>query len=78
MKGFFFLLFLYTGGDWDECYELVMKEAREKLSWSAGTNKVLVMIGDATPHKVKDYGVRFEGEQIDWKEEAEKLLQAVS
>ena len=55
-----------------------MKEAREKLSWSAGTNKVLVMIGDATPHKVNDYGVRFEGEKIDWKEEAEKLLQAVS
>ena len=45
----------HTGGDWGECYELVMKEAREKLKWSPGTNRVLVMVGDAHPHPPRDY-----------------------
>ena len=54
-----------------------MKEAREQLAWSPGTNRVLVMIGDATPHKVGDYGKLFKGEKIDWKEEVKKLLKSV-
>lgn len=37
------------GGDWPECYELVLHEAR-RLTWSAGKSKVFVMIGDAVPH----------------------------
>ena len=62
------------GGDWDECYELVLKEAREQLSWTPGTNRVLVMIGDAKPHQPDDYGKTFEGDMIDWKDEVNKLL----
>lgn len=72
-----FLFRPFSGGDWAECYELVMKEAREKLSWTPGTNRVLVMIGDATPHSPDDYGREFKGEKIDWKEETEKLLNTV-
>ena len=37
------------GGDAPECYELVLHEAR-RLTWSAGKKKILVVIGDATPH----------------------------
>ena len=56
-----------------------MKEARENLSWSPHANKVMVMIGDATPHTPNQYGVRFkENDAIDWKEEVNKLLQSVS
>ena len=73
----FFFVFC-TGGDWEECYELVMKEAREQLSWTPGTNKILVMIGDARPHPPRDYGVYFKEEKLDWKEEATKLLNSVS
>ena len=25
-----------NGGDWEECYELVLREARTKLSWAPG------------------------------------------
>ena len=74
------LILFGTGGDWDECYELVMKEAREKLKWSQGTNKVLVMLGDAHPHPPKDYDTDddFKGkEKLDWKEEIKKLLNSV-
>ena len=54
-----------------------MKEAREQLSWTPGTNRVLVMIGDASPHSPDDYGREFKGEKIDWKEETEMLLNTV-
>ena len=38
-----------SGGDADECYELVLREALEKMSW--GDEKgAIVVIGDAHPH----------------------------
>jgi hypothetical protein len=55
------------GGDAPECYELVMREARD-LSWTAGANKALVLIGDDVPHpKAHTPG------KIDWRDEVEKL-----
>jgi hypothetical protein len=60
------------GGDAPECYELVLHEARS-AAWSSGKNKVLVMIGDATPH-----GPR-EGQNtksLDWRNELELLLES--
>ena len=66
-----------VGGDWDECYELVMKEAREKLTWSPGTNRVLVMVGDAHPHPPRHYTIEddFKGlEKLDWRKEIKDLL----
>ena len=42
------------GGDWEECYELMLLKSREELCWSAHTQKSLVMIGDAIPH-LPDY-----------------------
>ena len=40
------------GGDFDECYELVLREARTKFDWSPGDDvtRSVVVIGDATPH----------------------------
>lgn len=40
------------GVDGDECYELVLHEARVCLSWTPGTQRFLVMVGDAKPHDV--------------------------
>ena len=60
------------GGDGPECYELVLKRAREELKWTPGSQRVLVMIGDNEPHPV---GYKYGGQTyyIDWKEECETL-----
>ena len=60
------------GGDADECYELVLHEAR-RMKWSAGKTKVLVMIGDANPH-APSYG-RNE-KNLDWRNELDLLTEA--
>ena len=58
------------GGDWEECYELVLKQTRELLSWTPHTQRAMVMIGDAIPHRLGDARNL---NKIDWKEEAGKL-----
>jgi hypothetical protein len=37
------------GGDSAESYELVLHEARD-FNWTAGANKIVVLIGDDVPH----------------------------
>ena len=54
------------GGDYPECYELVLRQMRTDLGWTPGTKRALVMIGDAIPHEVDYYG---NTQKIDWKEE---------
>ncbi|XP_067678221.1 uncharacterized protein [Haliotis asinina] len=58
------------GGDSDECYELVLRQVGEELSWTPGSNRALVMIGDANPHEpdYPDNKLR-----IDWREEIQTL-----
>lgn len=58
-----------SGGDVDECYELVLHEAR-KLSWS-GKDGVFVMIGDASPH---GSAYPMNEKHLDWKEELQELI----
>ena len=58
------------GGDWEECYELVLRQVRENLSWTPGTQRALVMIGDAIPH---DTSYPQNKDKIDWKQETNKL-----
>ena len=58
------------GGDFEECYELVLKEAREELTWSAGSQRSLVVIGDAPPHEP---GYHLNVDNIDWREETDRL-----
>lgn len=61
------------GGDAPECYELVLNQARTKLSWQSGRAKVLVIIGDDVPH-----GPSYKGNvnKIDWRNELGLLLEA--
>lgn len=55
------------GGDYPEAYELVLHEARD-LSWTPHSKKILVMIGDAIPHKPNQ-----NPKKLDWKKEAKAL-----
>ncbi|XP_060078477.1 uncharacterized protein LOC132557965 [Ylistrum balloti] len=69
---FFENLPITHGGDADECYELVLRKVRESLSWTVGSQRSLVMIGDSDPHEP---GYKFNDfvNDIDWRQET-KLL----
>ncbi|XP_052782003.1 uncharacterized protein LOC128218385 [Mya arenaria] len=58
------------GGDSDECYELVLHEVRTKLSWTPGTQRALVMIGDCNPHEPNYPQNKL---KLDWRKEADAL-----
>ena len=58
------------GGDSDECYELVLHEVRTKLSWSPGSQRALVMIGDCNPHEPNYPQNKL---KLDWRKEADAL-----
>lgn len=69
------------GGDFEEMYEYVLRVAATQFDWRSG-NKILIMIGDATPHPV---GYRYSGRDpvdhsiitvsnnISWQMETERL-----
>lgn len=61
------------GGDSPECYELVLHEARTKLSWESGRSKIIVMIGDDVPHPPH---YRLNTMKIDWRNELGLLLES--
>lgn len=60
------------GGDFDECYELVLDVANSEFANKGrkDADKLLIMIGDATPHGVS-YPENVE--RLDWKERASAL-----
>ena len=58
------------GGDADECYELVLREAVTKLMWTPGSVRSLVMIGDSNPHGPK---YPLNRQKIDWRVECDSL-----
>lgn len=56
------------GGDYPECYELVLRNIKA-LSWRADASmKSLILIGDAPPHEKNE-----NPHKIDWRDEAESL-----
>ncbi|XP_033099060.1 uncharacterized protein LOC117102762 [Anneissia japonica] len=55
------------GGDSPECYEWVLKKAQE-LSWTEGSARALVMIGDDVPHPPS-----FTDQHINWHTELDRL-----
>lgn len=61
------------GGDAEECYELVLQEARKDMSWSAGATKIVVLIGDDVPHGPTYH---YNTKKIDWRNELDLLLEA--
>ncbi|BFZ05718.1 hypothetical protein BsWGS_08757 [Bradybaena similaris] len=60
------------GGDLPKCYELVLKQACNNLSWTAGSRRVLVIIGDSYPHEPGEFGST---KWIDWRSEVKNLAQ---
>ena len=58
------------GGDADECYELVLNRIAT-FEWRA-EKKVLILIGDASPHE-RGYRYKEIVNKLDWREEAKKL-----
>ncbi|XP_052071339.1 uncharacterized protein LOC127709713 [Mytilus californianus] len=60
------------GGDGPECYELVLRRATEVLSWTPGSKRSLVIIGDDLPHE-PGYKYGDFTNDIDWRNECTKL-----
>ena len=59
-------MFLISGGDVPECYELVLHNVCREISWSEKCKyRSLVLIGDANPH---EFGDDNNPHKIDWKE----------
>ncbi|XP_041378786.1 uncharacterized protein LOC121391111 [Gigantopelta aegis] len=58
------------GGDSDECYELVLYQVRDELSWTPGSNRALVMIGDSNPHEPNYPDNKL---KLDWRVETDNL-----
>lgn len=58
----------FSGGDSPECYELVLHKARY-FNWDEEAQKILVVIGDSTPHPPLSTNAR----GIDWKQELQEL-----
>lgn len=56
------------GGDAPECYELVLREARQKIRWTPGSRRCFVLIGDDVPHPPAH-----NPERIDWRHELKAL-----
>jgi hypothetical protein len=59
------------GGDSAECYELVLHKARS-FNWTAGKNKVLIVIGDDVPHSPHESQNK---KKLDWRNELKCLLE---
>jgi len=55
------------GGDYPECYELALREAR-LMRWRAAARKVLVVVGDSEPHPPS-----YTDQDIYWRDEVCKL-----
>ena len=61
------------GGDADECYELVLNLAHsDAMGWREDADKILIMIGDASPHSPS---YRDNKDNLNWVEETEKIRQ---
>ena len=65
-----------SGGDGDEFYELVIKKIVEETNWREGSTKAVLLIADASPHKIGySYGDKVVNNKIYWREEAKKAAE---
>lgn len=66
-----------SGGDADEFYEVVIKKLVEETTWRSNSQKSVLLIGDSEPHAIGySFADKVKGNQIDWKEEAQKAKDA--
>lgn len=63
------------GYDFEECYELVLRQVKTELSWTPNSQRALVMIGDATPHGP---GYHLNTLKINWKDETKVLYEEMN
>ena len=63
------------GGDEPEAYEVMLRLVRTQLTWTPGSQRVLVVIGDAFPHAVDEAQNK---DKIDWRQETLGLHDMVS
>jgi len=67
-----------SGGDSQENYEMALETAARKMSWTPGSHRVMVMIGDSFPHppsECEDQMRRFgipDPRPINWETEADE------
>ena len=59
------------GGDFPECYELILRQARQ-VTWTPTSRRALIMIGDACPHTLQELREQ-KREVIHWAHEANQL-----
>ena len=59
------------GGDFAECYELILRQARQ-VTWTPTSRRALIMIGDACPHTLQELREQ-KREVIHWAHEANQL-----
>ncbi|KAL3869275.1 hypothetical protein ACJMK2_041978 [Sinanodonta woodiana] len=59
-----------TGGHGKAVYELVMREVQEKIIWTDGSHRSLVLIGDTVPREAYD-GKNWRN--LDWRQETVQL-----
>ena len=60
------------GGNDGKCYEYVLHEIRNKLTWTSGSKKALILFGDDIPHPT-DFPENTL--RLDWKTEADRLAE---
>ena len=65
------------GGDFPECYELVLRRSRTDIKWRDYSQRALVMIGDTVPHDQYYYASQKNLRFIDWKEELTEIKKTV-
>jgi Mg-chelatase subunit ChlD len=70
------------GGDGPEAYEFALEYVRTKLSWTAGSRRSMVLIGDAQAHsaqlakaQMNAYGFE-NARELNWRDEADACYRA--
>ncbi|XP_059153718.1 uncharacterized protein LOC131939446 [Physella acuta] len=62
-----------SGGGAPKCYELVLRQVRTKLSWTPGSRRVLVLIGENNPHEPTEVCIKCQKNRANWRDETKNL-----
>ena len=62
-----------SGGDNDECYELVLYKAGQ-MPWRPDADKILILFGDADPHDTRGYQTGYGWNALNGRKDMERLV----